>query len=127
MKSIVALCILFSLSVVARAEDPASAFQGFCEEWMEKLHERQVRNLSHIKWEPAADGVHGDYVTYSDEHTCITKNGTASVPVGKIIYREVRYEKIGTTVQEAEKNTPRALETTEVTEIFRYNNGKWIY
>ena len=127
MKFILAACIAFSLAAAARAEDPDSAFRGFCEEWMQKLHERQARNVSHIQWEPAADGVHGAYVVYSDEHTCITKNGTASVPVGKIIYREVRYEKIGPTVAEAEKTSPHAVETTEVTEIFRYDKGKWIY
>jgi hypothetical protein len=49
------------------------------------------------------------------------------VPIGKITYLEVRYEKRGTTREEAEGNPAKPLETTEVTEIFRYAKGQWIY
>ena len=116
------------LASVARAEDPATAFEGFCSEWMQKLEEREQANVSHIKWESNADGVvQGLYVGYTHEHTCVTKDGTGSVPVGKISYREVRYEKRGGSIQEAEHSAPKPIEITEVTEIFRYSKGKWVY
>jgi hypothetical protein len=125
--SIIASAILL-LAGTARAEDVAAQFQGFCSEWMQKLEAREHANVSHIKWESKADGaVQGDYVGYTHEHTCVTKDGTGSVPVGKISYREVRYEKHGTSIQEAEHSPPKPIEITEVTEIFRYSKGKWVY
>jgi hypothetical protein len=127
MRALVLTCLAVALCAPARAEDPAGAFKGFCEEWMHKLEVREHDNVSHIKWEVTQDGVQGDYVGYTHEHTCLTKNGTQSVPVGKITYREIKYEKRGTTIAEAESNPPKAVEVTEVTEIFRYAKGKWVY
>jgi len=121
------LCVLMLLSTAAVAEDAASAFPSFCEEWMHKLEVREEDNVKHIKWEPDGTGVLGDYIGYTHEHTCMIKNGTGSVPVGEIVYREIRYEKRGGTVTEAAQSTAQPVETTEVTEIFRYDKGKWIY
>ncbi len=109
------------------AETAAAAFPRFCEEWMGKLAERERENIAHIKWEPSSVGVHGIYTGYSSEHSCVTKAGTDAVPVGRLTYMELRYEKEGKTEGEAATSTPRALETIEVTEIFRYGGGKWLY
>jgi len=127
MRPFIALCLLTLLAAGAYAEDAASAFPKFCEEWMQKLDARERANVSHIKWEQRADGVLGTYVGYSQEHTCELKEGSHKTPVGTITYREVRYEKRGNTIPEAEKSTPNPVEVTEVTEIFRYEKGKWIY
>ena len=121
------LCVLMLLGSAALAQDAAGAFPGFCEEWMHKLEVREQNNVSHIKWESNGDGVSGEYIAYTHEHTCAVKDGTGSVPVGEIVYREIRYEKRGGTQVEAEQSTARPVETTEVTEIFRYDKGKWIY
>jgi hypothetical protein len=127
MRFLVSCCLLGVLCMPAVAEDPASAFNGFCEEWMQKLAAREHDNVNHIQWQSSGSEVQGDYVGYTQEHTCQTKNGTGSVPVGKINYREVRYEKRGSSVAEAETSPARAVEVTEVTEIFRYAKGKWVY
>jgi hypothetical protein len=129
MKLCVAACVLLALGPAVQAQDDkvASAFEGFCTEWMHKLEAREAANVTHIKWESDGDGVHGAYVGYTREHTCTMKNGTGAVPVGKIIYREIRYEKRGSTVDEAEHSPAHPVETTEVTEIFRYDKGKWVY
>lgn len=111
----------------AQAQDAASAFKGFCEGWMHKLQDREQINASHIKWQTAPAGVHGAYIGYTRKHTCTVKNGTASVPVGTIRYLEVRYEKQGSSIEQAEHSRPRPVETTEVTEIFRFSGGKWVY
>ena len=124
---LVALLILLTVTTVARAEDPADSFPQFCDEWIEKLAARERDNVAHIKWESDGNVVKGDYVGYTREHTCVTKMGTQSTPVGKIIYREIKYQKLGPTVEEAEHTAARAVETTEITEIFRYAGGKWIY
>jgi hypothetical protein len=114
--------------VAAETPDTAkSAFPKFCEEWMEKLEAREKRNVTLIKWEEQADAVWGTYVGYSKQHNCILKDGDPTVPVGKITYLEVRYEKRGTTREEADRNPAKPLETTEETEIFRFAKGAWIY
>ena len=105
----------------------ASSFQSFCEEWMHKLEERQRDNISHLKWEPVADGVQGTYVGYEPQHTCKLMDGTEADPVAKVFYREVHYTKRGSTVAEAEQNPPKPVEIFEVQEIFHYLKGKWDY
>jgi len=106
-------------------EEIAAAFATFCEEWMERLAARERDNLQHIKWETTGDGAHGSYTGYSHEHTCTQTDGTEHVPVGRIKYRELLYEKRGTSPSEAENSAPQTVEVYEVTEIFRYSNGKW--
>jgi hypothetical protein len=128
MKLYGVLSLLVLLNGVALGEDPAAAtFPGFCEEWMHKLEAREQYNVTHIKWESNPDGVQGAYVGYTHEHTCTLKDGSGHVPVGEIVYREIRYEKRGSTITEAEHSEPRQGEITEVTEIFRCANGKWVY
>lgn len=101
-------------------------FETFCQEWMQKLAAREHDNLSKIKWNSNSGGVEGEYVGYTQDHTCTVK-GDDSAPVGKIAYQEVRYAKRGATIADAEKSPPQAMETTAVTELFRYEKGKWIY
>jgi hypothetical protein len=108
------------------SEQIVAAFQTFCQEWMQKLAVREHDNIANIKWHTGPDGVQGEYVGYTQDHTCVVKNEDKD-PVGKIAYQEVRYEKRGATIAEAEKNLPHPLETTAVTELFRYEGGKWIY
>lgn len=103
------------------------SFPAFCEEWMQKLAERERRNQSLIEWREEHGEVRGTYIGYSKQHECTYKEGKGSTPLGKITYLEVRYEKRGATRQEAEQSPPKPLETTEVTEIFRYAKGKWVY
>ena len=126
MRFLVSLCCVVLWSSTALAGDVASQFTVFCEEWMGKLAARQEHNVTHIKWDAKPDGVKGEYVGYTHEHTCTLKDG-AQVPIGKIIYREIVWQKHGGTIPEAEKSEAQAIETTEVTEIFRYAAGKWVY
>src|SRR5512135_3134165 len=97
------LLILLIVATAARAEDPADSFPQFCDEWIEKLAARERDNVAHIKWESDGSVVKGDYVGYTHEHTCVTKIGSQATPVGKITYREIKYEKLGPTVEEAER------------------------
>jgi hypothetical protein len=126
MRLLVAMCCAVLFNTAALAEDVAKAFDVFCEEWMGKLAARERHNVTHIKWDARPEGVKGEYVGYTREHTCTLKAVT-KVPVGKIIYREVRYEKRGDSIPEAEQSPAQPVETTEVTEIFRYSAGKWVY
>jgi len=126
MRFLLAFTCAVLWSTTAMAGDVASQFTAFCEEWMGKLAAREQHNVANIKWDSKPDGVKGEYVGYTAEHTCTLKNET-KVPIGKIIYREIVYQKSGGSVPEAEKSAAQAIETTEVTEIFRYAGGKWVY
>ncbi len=118
-------CVLLAPTV--HAQPAKDSFPQFCEEWMQKLADRERRNRSLINWREERGEVWGTYVGYSTQHECIYKETQDSTPLGKITYLEVRYEKRGSTREEAERTPPRAIETTEVTEIFRYAKGKWQY
>jgi hypothetical protein len=126
-RTLLVLTSTLLLGTAARAEDAKSLWPTFCEEWMQKLQAREIRNVSLIKWEDGSDAILGTYVGYSSQHECILKNDTGPAPIGKITYLEVRYEKRGTTKEEAEHSRAHAVETTEVTEIFRFSKGAWIY
>jgi hypothetical protein len=106
---------------------PDEAFKAFCTEWGRKLHERELFNMKQIKWDTGQNWVQGTYVGYSEPLSCAVEPDSGTVPVGKIIYHEFVYEKRAGTVPEAERVAGKAVETTEVTEIFRYQNGKWVY
>jgi len=103
------------------------AFEEFCQEWMHKLQAREEHNVANIKWDSNSDGILGEYVGYyTRDYSCKLADGS-KVPVGKIMYEEVRYLKRGPTVTEAQQSPPHPVETTSVTEIFRYDHGKWVY
>src|SRR5262245_27584523 len=74
------------------AEKAAGAFNAFCDEWMGKLATRELDNKAQIKWQTNSSGTTGEYVGYSQEHTCQIKEQTEPtlVPVGTITYRELR-------------------------------------
>lgn len=114
-----------SVAKTQSPEEVAAAFATFCEEWMQRLAARERDNVQHIKWETTSDGAHGSYTGYSHEHTCTQSQGTENVPVGRIKYRELLYEKRGPTLSAAESSAPQTVEVYEVTEIFRYGDGKW--
>ena len=107
-------------------EDLQKAFDAFCTEWMQKLAAREHDNLDHIAWNTNADGVEGEYVGYTRDHSCVVKAG-GSAPVGQMNYFEVRYTKRGRTIEEARQSTAEAVEKTSVTELFGYAKNKWVY
>jgi len=125
-----ALLLAAALAAPATADDKVSeSFDRFCVEWMQKLATRERDNQQHIQWIPSGSGVMGEYVGYSSDHTCLLKpiSDPKAVPIGKIIYQEIRYQKQGASAAVAAKSTPQPLDLTEVTEIFRYERGQWKY
>jgi hypothetical protein len=128
---VVVLGVWCAAAGTASAADPAlgSKFQTFCAEWMQKLAARERDNRARVKWQPGPDGVRGEFIGYSREHTCQLKESPdpKAVPIGKIIYRELQYRQAGPSVPEAQRSAPQPVEATEITEIFRYAAGKWVY
>ncbi len=107
------------------SETPIDSFPAFCNSWMEKLRDREVNNLAHIQWQEGAEGVEGTYVGYSVDYTCtVSPDGP---PVGKVGYHEIRYQKRGRTIAEAEQSSPLPVETCYTRELFGFIEGKWQY
>lgn len=118
-------------SAAAEAEilDPLqTSFVRFCDEWMEKLAARERRNQGLIDWQTGSNWVQGSYVGYTQEHKCSIEGAGSESPVGRLSYLEIKYERRGASVPDAMVADPHALETTEVTEFFRYSDkGEWVY
>ncbi len=106
-----------------------SQLEAFCTKWMGFLATRERDNRAAIKWETRADGVTGQYVGYSTDYKCHLKesNGRGDTPVATIVYREFLYQKDGPSAATAGETAPQVKEATEVTEIFRYTKGQWVY
>jgi hypothetical protein len=109
-------------------EQVADQLKTFCVKWMGFLETRERDNKKGIKWEKQLTGTSGHYVGYSKEYDCVMKERSSNgTPVATIEYKEFLYEKIGPSQGDAEQDDPAVIEATEVTEIFRYNKGQWVY
>ena len=100
----------------------------FCKKWMGFLETRERDNKRGVKWQNAGGTVKGQYVGYSTEYDCTMKERSSNgTPVATIVYREYLYETTGATQDAALAAKPTVVEATEVTEIFRYAKGEWVY
>jgi hypothetical protein len=114
--------------ITANDEQIADQLKLFCVKWMGFLETRERDNKKGIKWEKQPAGVSGHYVGYSKEYDCTMKERSSNgTPVATIQYKEYVFEKAGASQGEAEQAEPKTVDATEVTEIFRYNKGQWIY
>jgi hypothetical protein len=109
-----------------------TSFERFCSTWMGKLAERERFNLKNAAAKARKDGnrVVVEYVGYGKSPTrCEAKpSGVPSNPfVGKLTYKELRYERAGSSKDGALSSQPRVLSTTEVMEIFRFDGSRWVY
>jgi hypothetical protein len=109
-------------------EEIAEQLKAFCVKWMGFLETRERDNRKAVKWEKGEAGVSGHYVGYSKEYDCTLKERSSNgTPVATIVYKEFVYEKTGASQGEAEQAEAKQVDATEVTEIFRYNKGAWVY
>jgi hypothetical protein len=92
------------------------------------LETRERDNVKGIKWSKESAKVSGHYVGYSKEYDCVMKDRSSNgTPIATIQYKEYTYEKSGPSQGEAEHAQPNIIDATEVTEIFRYTKGEWVY
>ena len=94
-----------------------SAFDAFTQTWMDKL-----RSSSAVRTVSTSSG--STVKRFSTTHTEEVKpTGSASNPyVGVLHYTEESYN-----CSDAAQRNCTLVESTPVTEIFRYQNGKWVY
>ena len=109
-------------------EELKSKFQTFCDGWMSKLKERERNNIAHIEWKPGERGVVGEYVGYDTTNITIPDiTNPDKQPVGRVVYMELKLRLSGTTDVDALAQKPEIVERTEVTELFRFEHGNWVY
>jgi hypothetical protein len=118
-------------SRAAAAEAPEEVrrkFDVFVASWMEKLRERERHNVKKIAWHPGGSGVEGIYVGYdTTNYQILPVSNLETTPIGKLVYMELKLRRAGSTQDEALSREPQIIERVQVTEIFRYHRGEWVY
>jgi len=113
----------------AAGDDKVTAdLRAFCLKWMGFIAKREVDNRTGVKWQTTPAGASGTFVGYSKDYDCNMKERSSNgTPVATIVYREYLYSAAGPSQAEALAAPPTIVEATEVTEIFRYTKGEWVY
>ncbi len=139
MKTICTLALLLAATWVvglapskAQAQPPASipdasaspahqAFQTFAVEWMQRLHRVEAQNKSSALGNGA---VAVSYRGFDQEFkTELRPTGNAKAPyVGMIRYLEREYR-----CSDSRALDCKVQKTTPVTEVFRFQDGRWVY
>lgn len=119
-------------ALAGEAVPPAvlTSFENFTKGWMAKLEQVSQQNSRELKPEPAANGrLVGRYVCYGPD--CVREvRGTDSKTtpyVGIIRYAQKAMEKEGETPQKMKAHPGLPTGEIQVTEIFRYTSGRWVY
>ena len=126
--AIVALLVASAPSVadgpasVANGDEGARAsFQHFAQAWMGKFKQLEAENRRKPQVQAASGGTTTTYRGYGDDFSIeLRATGHAAAPyIGLLRYQELLYS----CVQES----CSVASTAPVTEIFRFQNGKWQY
>ena len=105
----------------SRAEDQ---FQQFAKTWMANVQRLQTQDRSKPTMRASAGGAQASYRGYSDDFTTeLRPTGHPSAPyVGLLRYTELMYSCSGASASDC-----TVASRVPVTEIFRYENGRWSY
>jgi hypothetical protein len=100
------------------------SFKSFASGWMEKMERVETHNRERPQIRPRGSRTLITYRGYgSDFKVEIKPTGYAPAPfVGVLRYSEQLY-----TCADARATRCRIASTTPVTEIFRFQNGRWVY
>ena len=105
----------------------SAVFPAFCKHWEQDLHDREVNNLRNLKWAEKDGYQTATYTGYGKVDTCECHKSPDGYSIGKIKYQEFIYYLTGRTPDEAKQAKPQVTESTNTTEIFRWDKGKWFY
>jgi hypothetical protein len=132
---LIATCAVLGMPVVALADSPAAIsdasksraeaqFREFAKTWMSKVQRLQTQDRSKPTLRASADGAQATYRGYSDDFTTeLRPTGHPSAPyVGLLRYMELMYS-----CPTANSADCTVSSRVPVTEIFRYENGRWKY
>ncbi len=105
----------------------AALFPNFCRHWEQDLHDREINNLSKLKFRLKDGFETATYTAYGKVAGCESHQSKDGYSIGKITYEEFIYYLAGKSEDEARHAPPRAISDTRTTEIFRWDNDKWFY
>lgn len=100
------------------------SFARFAHKWMKDMHRAEARNRRHPKLIHLGKKPMLAYTGYdNDVQLQLRPTGSSRAPyVGLLHYREKTFH-----CTDRKARSCRVVSTTPVTEIFRFQNGRWIY
>jgi hypothetical protein len=106
-----------------------AAFDAFTLEWMKKLADTEEFRKSRAQVKQSLDGFSAEYTGYlPHRYIHIKKTESADTPyVGILTYYEKTLRCTGKTKEEALQGPFNQVDTGQVSEIFRFTKGKWVY
>jgi hypothetical protein len=124
--------ILWNQALAGENVPPAilTSFESFGNTWMARLAQVNQQNTRTLKSASAADGrVVGRYVCYGPDSLREVRGTDSKLTpyVGIIRYSQKTMEKEGDTQQKMREHPGVQTSEIQVTEIFRYTGGRWVY
>jgi hypothetical protein len=116
--------------MLAVSEDIALAtFDTFTIEWMKKLAETEEFHRAQAQVSQSPEGFSAEYTGYlPHRYIHVKKTEATDTPyVGILTYYERKLRCQAKTKDEALKGPFDQVETSQVSEIFRFTKGKWVY
>ena len=100
------------------------SFDDFAKSWMQKMARAESQNRTKPKLEPLGGAMVASYRGYEDGYVIELKpTGSATAPwVGILRYHELTY-----TCADKSTGSCAPSKKMRVTEIFRFQGGKWVY
>ena len=118
-------------SVGEEAEDQARAsFDVFTRKWMRKLAEgREDFQKKRMQITQTQEGFIAEYIGYLPyRYTKIKLTQSEATPfIGILTYYKKTMRSVGKTERQAINGLFEHAETSQVSEIFRYTKGEWVY
>lgn len=124
--------ILWDSALAGEDVPPAilTSFENFGKNWMARLEQVNQQNTRTLKSTSTADGrVVGRYVCYGPDSLREVRGTDSKLTpyVGIIRYSQKTMEKEGDTQQKMREHPGVQTSEIQVTEIFRYTGGRWVY
>jgi len=106
-----------------------TSFDAFTIEWMKKLADTEEFHRTQAVVSQSPEGFAAEYVGYlPHRYIIIKKTDSKDTPfVGILTYYEKTMRCVGKTKEEALKGPFEASDSQQVSEIFRFTKGKWVY
>jgi len=107
-----------------------TSFDVFTIEWMKKLSDaEEFHRTQDVKVNQSPEGVAAEYVGYfPHRYIIVKKTDSKETPfVGILTYFEKTMRCVGKTKEEALKGPFQPSDSKQVSEIFRFTKGKWMY
>jgi hypothetical protein len=118
-------------SLAAITQDHALAsFETFTVDWMTKLAQtEEFQRTQRMQVSQASEGFTAEYIAYlPDRYIVVKKTASKDTPfVGILTYYEKVLRCVGKTKEEATKGPFNQADVRQVSEIFRFTKGKWVY